>query len=81
MRRLDDTPAEQEADAAHVEGTGHDVAPDVEVGGGVGVDDRLARRAARHVHLHDLSAVDGEQSVGVDVAQVALAGHRQAGRA
>ena len=61
-------------DVAHPEHALHALAPELEVGPGVGGDDRLAGGPARHVEAHDLVEGHRQQPEGIGVPEVLLAG-------
>src|SRR6266850_4125372 len=57
----------------------HDLAPDVEIAGGVRRDGRLALGAGGGVDPRDLASGDGQEAERVLVAEVGLANEREAG--
>ena len=70
-----------EVAALHAGGGGdprRQLRPGVDVAARVADDDRLAGRARRRVHAHDLVERQGEHAEGEGVAQGALVGERQA---
>ena len=61
------------------QGAEHHLGPDVQVGLGIGHDDRLAGGAAGGVQPHHLAHRAGEQAEGIRVAQIVLDRQRQPG--
>ena len=57
----------------------HHLGPHLDVALGVADDGRLAGRAGRGVHAHDLLARHGEHPEGIVGAQVLLGGERELG--